>query len=109
MTDTAHAIYAASVRQIASERQIAGLELERHAHLEQIQGLVDERDALRAKNTLLLQAPGAAESLRLSQEILEAYDHHEFMMGVMKQEIAYWQAAAHKWRRAYSGEEQGAA
>lgn len=31
----------------ATARQIAGLELEREAHLQQIRALVDERDALR--------------------------------------------------------------
>jgi hypothetical protein len=41
MTATESAIYNASIR------QIAGLEVERHAHLMQIEGLVDERNALR--------------------------------------------------------------
>lgn len=49
-TSTAHMIYEATAR------QIAGLELERQAHLRQIAGLVAERDALRADNRTLATA-----------------------------------------------------
>lgn len=53
---TAHAIYEATTH------QIAGLELERQAHLQQIAGLVAERDALREINTGLRTTLAAARA-----------------------------------------------
>jgi hypothetical protein len=67
-TDTAHMIYAATVK------QIAGLEAERDAHLLQIEGLLEERNALRDQN------------LALVTKLAEA------------------RQTAEMWRRAYSGE-----
>lgn len=75
MTDTAHLIYAASVRQlngVIAERDALAAALA--AKTEQVAGLLEERQALREYN------------LALVTELTDA------------------RATAEKWRRAYSGE-----
>lgn len=93
MTDTAHMIYAASVR------QLAGLEAERNALVlanaakqEQVDGLLEERDALR-EQAAELQAKFDALQLAEQRAIYGLEETEKLLVKA--------RAIAEKWRRAY--------
>lgn len=75
----AHTIYEATTR------QIAGLELEREAHLQQIKALVDERDALRAERDQAIEDRGRMGDLLV--KFAAERDEKSRIIGLLRAEI----------------------